>query len=439
LIKPIVAIIGRQNVGKSTLLNRVANKQVAIVEDFPGTTRDRIFADAEWNGLDFIVVDTGGLEFKDESLLAQNVRKQVEAAIEEADILVFLTDVKEGLMPADQTIAQILRKSNKPLVLAVNKVDNQKLEAEAAEFYRLGLGDPFLISGYHGRGVADLLDKVTGMLPPPPAVPESPVQGLSVAIVGHPHVGKSLLLNRLLGKNRSIVGETPGTTRDAIDTLLDFEGQNVILIDTAGIRRRGKVEQGIEWFSVLRAMRAIDRADIALVVIDATEPLTAQDAHIAGYIEKAGKGVILLVNKWDLVTEKNQTEYTEYIQDRLKFAPYAPILYISAKSGQQVDKILPMVFQIAQERSMQIPDEEVSNLIKEAVKSHNLPHKGKKVLELYSARQSGINPPAFRFVVNEPELVHFSYERFLENRIREVYGFKGTPIRLVFKIRGSKA
>jgi GTP-binding protein len=437
LIKPIVAIVGRQNVGKSTLLNRIAEKQVAIVEDFPGTTRDRIFADAVWNNIQFIIVDTGGLEFKDVSMLGQNVRKQVEAAIEEADVLIFLTDVKEGLMPADQTIAQILRKSNKPLILAVNKVDNQKLESEAAEFYQLGLGEPMVISSFHSRGVADLLDKVTGMLPPQPT-PAEPVKGLSVAIVGHPHVGKSLLLNRLLGKERSIVGETPGTTRDAIDTQLDFEGQNVVLIDTAGIRRKGKVEQGIEWFSVLRAMRAIDRADIGLLVVDATEPLTAQDAHIAGYIEKAGKGVAILVNKWDLVTEKDQTKYTNYIRDHLKFAPYAPILYISAKSGQRVNKVMPLVLQIAQERSLQIPDEEVNNLIKEAVKSHNLPHKGKKILELYSARQSGVNPPSFRFIVNEPDLVHFSYERFLENRLREIYGFNGTPIRLSFKIRGSK-
>lgn len=439
MIKPIVAIVGRQNVGKSTLLNRIANKQIAIVEDFPGTTRDRIFADAEWNSIQFTIVDTGGLEFEDKSLLGQDVRRQVEAAIEEADVIIFLTDVKEGLMPVDQTIAQILRKSHKPLVLAVNKVDNQKLESESAEFYKLGLGEPLIISGYHGRGVADLLDKVTGMLPPQPAPEENPVKGLCVAIVGHPHVGKSLLLNRLLGKDRSIVGENPGTTRDAIDTLLDFEGQNVVLIDTAGIRRKGKVEQGIEWFSVLRAMRAIDRADIGLLVIDATEPLTAQDAHIAGYIEKAGKGVAILVNKWDLVTEKDQTEFTDYIRDHLKFAPYAPILYISAKSGQRVNKVMPLVFQIAQERALQIPDEEVNNLIKEVVKSHNLPRKGKKVLEIYSATQGGVNPPSFRFVVNEPELVHFSYERFLENRLREVYGFNGTPIRLSFKIRGSKA
>ncbi len=439
MIKPIVAIVGRQNVGKSTLLNRIAEKQIAIVEDFPGTTRDRVFADAVWNNIPFTIVDTGGLEFKDVSMLGQNVRKQVESAIAEADVIVFVTDVKEGLMPADQTIAQILRKSNKPLVLAVNKVDNQKLESETAEFYQLGLGEPLIISGYHSRGVADLLDKVTGMLPPQPVDQAEPIKGLSVAIVGHPHVGKSLLLNRLLGQERSIVGETPGTTRDAIDTQIEFEGQNVLLIDTAGIRRKGKVEQGIEWFSVLRAMRALDRADIGLLVIDATEPLTAQDAHIAGYIEKAGKGVAILVNKWDLVTEKDQTEYTTYIRDRLKFAPYAPILYISAKSGQRVNKIMPLVFQIAQERSLQIPDEEVNSLIKEAVKSHNLPHKGQKILELFSARQSGINPPSFRFIVNEPDLVHFSYERFLENRLREVYGFNGTPIRLSFKIRGSKA
>jgi GTPase len=438
LIKPVIAIVGRQNVGKSTLLNRIAEKQVSIVQDYPGTTRDRIFADAVWNGISFTVIDTGGLEFKDNSTLAQNVRYQAETAIAEADVLIFLTDVRDGLMPADQTIAQLLRKSKKPVVLVVNKVDNQKLESEAAEFFRLGLGEPLCISGFHGRGVADLLDKVTSILPNHPIEKETPASGLSVAIVGHPNVGKSLLLNRLLGKDRSIVGDTPGTTRDAIDTPLDVDGQNVVLIDTAGIRRRGKVEKGIEWFSVLRAMRAIDRADVALLVVDATEPLTAQDAHIAGYIEEAGKGILILVNKWDLVTEKNQTEYTSYIQEKLKFAPYAPILYISAKSGQRVNKIMPVVFQIAQERAIQIPEEAIGNLIKESVKNRNMPHKGKKVLEVVSARQNGVKPPSFRFIVNDPELVHFSFERYLENRIREVYGFKGTPIRLSFKIRGSK-
>jgi GTP-binding protein len=436
LAKPVVVLIGRQNVGKSTLLNRIACKPVAIVEDFPGTTRDRIFADAVWNGVEFTLVDTGGLEFLDSTTVAKGVRKQAEAAIAEADVVVFLTDVKEGVMPIDGDISDILRKSKKPVIVAVNKVDSAKQESETAEFHRLGFKEIFPISGHHGRRVADLLDRIIELLPPPPAVPLPKFTGISLAIVGHPHVGKSLLLNKLLGTERSIVGDKPGTTRDAIDTPLDFEGQSMILIDTAGIRRRGKVEKGIEWYSVIRSMRAVDRADIALLVLDATETLTAQDTHIAGYVEKAGKGIIIVVNKWDLVTEKNKTVFTDYIQTRLKFVPYAPILFVSAKSGLGVNKIMPLVLQVAQERSMRIPDVEVNTLIKDAVSSHNMPHQGKKVLNLYSAAQTEINPPVFRFVVNDTKLIHFSYERFLENKLRGVYSFNGTPIRLVFKTKG---
>jgi GTP-binding protein len=257
-----------------------------------------------------------------------------------------------------------------------------------------------------------------------------------VAIVGRPNVGKSLLLNALLGEERSIVEDIPGTTRDAMDTALDFKGQNVILIDTAGIRRRGRIERGIEWYSVIRSMQAIDRADIALLLIDATEPLTAQDTHIAGYIEKAGKGIAILVNKWDLAENKNKAEYDKYFNDRLKFVPYAPILYISAKTGLGVNKIMPLTLQISQERSMRLPDAEVNDLIKDAVSSHNLPRAGKKVLTVYSVSQTGINPPTFRFTVNDSKLIHFSYQRFLENKLREIYNFRGTPIRLVFKTRG---
>jgi GTPase len=436
LPNPVVALIGRQNVGKSTLLNRIAGKQLAIVEDLPGTTRDRIFAEANWNGTDFTIVDTGGLEFLEKSHIAKEVREQAETAVHEADVIIFLTDVKEGLMPVDYEVADILRKSNKPVILAVNKVDSDKQKSESAEFFKLGFGDPFPLSGYHGRFVAELMDKVVSLFPPQDANQLKPDEGLKIAIVGRPAVGKSSLLNAILGVERSIVGETPGTTRDAIDTKLDFNGQNVILIDTAGIRRRGKVEKGIEWYSVLRAMRAIDRADIALLVVDATEPLTDQDTHIAGYVEKAGKGIIVLVNKWDLSTEKNKDAYDEYIYSRLKFATYAPILYISAKLCQGINKIMPMVVQIQQERSMRIPDEEINELIKAAVVSHNRPHIGNKVLDLYSASQSGINPPTFKFLVNDSKLIHFSYERFLENKLREVYSFKGTPIRLVFKARG---
>jgi GTP-binding protein len=434
LTNPIVALIGRQNVGKSTLLNRIAGKQLAIVEDFPGTTRDRIFADAKWNGTEFTMIDTGGLEFSDGSGLAKEVRKQAEAAISEADLVIFLTDIKNGLMPVDQDIADILRRSEKPVLLVVNKVDSEKQRNEAAEFYKLGFEEPIPISAHHGRGVAELLDKVVALLPA--KATEKVPEGIKVAIVGRPHVGKSMLLNRLLGKERSIVGSTPGTTRDAIDTNLDFEGQNVVLIDTAGIRRRGKVEKGIEWFAVLRAMRAIDRADIALLVVEATEPLTAQDTHIAGYIEKSGKGMIILVNKWDLATEKNKAVYDEYIESRVKFAAYAPVLYVSALSGQGVKQIMPMVVQINQERSMKIPTEELTELIKGSIASHNLPHKGNKILKFYSVSQDNINPPTFHFLVNDTELIHFSYERFLENRMREVYSFKGTPIRLVFKAKG---
>jgi GTPase len=435
-VSAVVALVGRQNVGKSTLLNRIAGKPLAIVEDLPGTTRDRIFADADWNGKYFNVVDTGGLEFLGDSTVARGARQQADRAIQEADLVLFLTDAKEGLMPDDYAIADKLRRTKKPVILAVNKVDSAKVEADMAEFYKLGLGDPQGISAYHGRGVADLLDKITGLLP---ADAEAHVEGpevLKVAIVGRPHVGKSLLLNSLLGEERAIVGTVPGTTRDATDTPFQFEGRPVLLIDTAGIRRKGKIEEGIEWYSVLRAMRAIDRADVALLVVDATETLTAQDTHIAGYVEKAGKGMALLINKWDIAPEKNKSVYDEFIKERLKFAPWVPIMYISAKTGQGLDKIMPLVMQIEQERSMRIPDDQVDALVKEAVAGHNLPRKGHLVLRLYSASQSGTRPPVFRFEVNDSRLIHFSYERFLENKLRDVYTFRGTPIRLVFKSRG---
>ncbi|MBN1188320.1 MAG: ribosome biogenesis GTPase Der [Dehalococcoidales bacterium] len=436
MTRPIVAIVGRQNVGKSTLVNRIAGKEIAIVEDWPGTTRDRIFTDTDWNGADFTLVDTGGLELQDQSEIAREVRKQAAAAIKEADIIVFLTEVSQGLMPSDQDIADILRRSQKPVILAVNKVDSEKQRSEASEFYRLGFGEIIPVSAHHGRGVAELLDKIVSVLPPRTDHEDATGTGIKLAIVGRPHVGKSLLLNSLLGKERSIVGNTPGTTRDAIDIGVDYNGQNMIIIDTAGIRRRGRIEKGIEWYSVLRSMRAIDRSDISLLVIDAVEPITDQDTHIAGYIEKAGKGIIILVNKWDLVTEKNKTIYNEYIASRLKFASYAPILYISAKLGQGINKIMPMIEQIGRERSMRIPDKEIETIVKEAVVAHNLPHKGNKVLSISSVKQSGINPPTFQFTVNDARLIHFSYERFLENRLRAIYSFRGTPIRLVFKTRG---
>ena len=430
--KPIVAIIGRQNVGKSTLLNRLAGKRVAIVEDQPGTTRDRIFASVSWQGVEFILVDTGGLELGAESTLAQGVRQQAEAAVSEADALIFLVDVIAGVVPADQEIADQLRQVSKPVVLVANKADNSRLEAEAVEFYQLGLGEPLPISAYHGRGTSALLDRVFALLPSlPPAEAEPEI--MKMAIVGRPNVGKSTLLNTLLGGPRVLVDEAPGTTRDAIDTLLDFEGQSMLLIDTAGIRRRGRRGVGVERHSAIRALRAIDRADIALLILDATELVTAQDTHIAGYIQQATKGIVLVVNKWDLAVNKKPVEFTRYIKSQLKFVAYAPVVYVSAKLGQGVKKVIPEVLQVYQERFKRLATAEVNEVIQRAAKAHILPRVGAKQLKIRYATQAEVNPPTFVFFVNDTKLVHFSYQRYLENKLRRSFGFAGTPLRLVFK------
>jgi len=433
--KPVVAIIGRQNVGKSTLLNRVAGKRIAIIEDLPGTTRDRILANVSWQGTEFTIVDTGGLEAKPQSTIAQGVKEQVEVAITEADVIIFLVDVRDGIMPSDLEIADMLRQASKPIVLVANKADNARLETEVVEFYELGLGEPLAISAYHGRGTAELLDRITALLPvPSPAEAEPEV--MKVAIVGRPNVGKSMLLNALLGKERAIVDDTPGTTRDAIDTLLDFQGQSVLLIDTAGIRRRGRLGVGVERYSVIRALRAIDRADIALPVVDATEPFTAQDIHIVGYIQQAVKGVVLVVNKWDLVADKNIAEWNRYVRSQLRFMPYAPVVYTSAKFGQGVDKIMPQVSQVYQERFKRLPTAVVNSVVQQAVAAHNLLRTGSKRLKILYATQAEENPPTFVFFVNDAKLIHFSYQRYLENKLRQSFGFVGTPLRLVFKTRG---
>ena len=433
--KPIVAIIGRQNVGKSTLLNRVAGERIAITEDLPGTTRDRILVSVLWQDTEFTMVDTGGLEAKPQSTVAQGVREQVEVAITEADVIIFMVDVRDGVIPLDLEIADMLRQASKPLLLVANKADNAKLENEAVEFYELGLGEPMAISAHHGRGTAELLDRIIAWLPVPPLVEAEP-EMVKVAIVGRPNVGKSMLLNALLGEKRAIVDETPGTTRDAIDTLFDFQGQSVLLIDTSGIRRRGRLGVGVERYSVIRALRAIDRADIALLVIDATEPFTAQDMHIAGYIQQAVKGVVLVVNKWDLVTDKNITEWNRYIRSQLKFMPYAPVLYTSAKFGQGVDKIMPQVCQVYQERLKRLPTAVVNGVVRQVVAAHNIPRSGGKRLKILYATQAEVNPPTFVFFVNDAKLIHFSYRRYLENKLRQSFGFVGTPLRLVFKIGG---
>jgi len=433
--KPIVAIIGRQNVGKSTLLNRVAGKRIAIVEDLPGTTRDRIFADVSWQGGEFTIVDTGGLELRPHSTIAQEVKEQVDVAIAEADIVIFLVDVKDGVVPTDLEIASMLRKTSRPIVLVANKADNARLESETVVFYELGLGEPLAISAYHGRGSAELLDKIVSLLPAPlPAKVEPEV--MRVAIVGRPNVGKSMLLNALLGEERTIVDDIPGTTRDAIDTVVDFKGQSVLLIDTAGIRRRGRLGKGVERYSVIRALRAIDRADVVLLVLDTAELLAAQDMHIAGYIQQAAKGIVLIVNKWDLALAKTTVECSRYIRSRLKFMSYAPILYVSAKFGQRVNEIMPKVSQVYQERLKRLPTALVNNVVQQVVAAHIIPRVGNKQLKVLFATQAEVNPPTFVFSVNDSSLIHFSYQRYLENKLRQSFGFVGTPLRLVFKTRG---
>jgi len=435
MTKPIVAIIGRQNVGKSTLLNRMAGKRLAIVEDLPGTTRDRILANVSWQGTEFAVVDTGGLELKPQSTIAQGVKEQVETAITEADIIIFLVDIRDGVVPSDLEIADMLRQVSKPLILVANKADNAKFETEAVEFYELGLGEPLAISAYHGRGTTELLDRIVSLLPTPTLVEAEP-ETMKVAIVGRQNVGKSTLLNALLGEERAIVDDIPGTTRDAIDTIFDFDGQSVLLIDTAGIRRRGRLGVGVERYSVIRALRAIERADIVLLILDATELITAQDMHIAGYIQQAAKGIVLVVNKWDLVVNKNTTEYNRYIRSQLKFMPYAPVLYISAKLGQGVSKIMPQVCQVYQERLKRLSTTTVNSVVQQAVAAHTLPRIGSKQLKILYATQAEVNPPTFVFFVNDANLLHFSYQRYLENKLRKSFGFAGTPLRLVFKTRG---
>jgi len=435
MIKPLVAIVGRPNVGKSTLLNRVVGKPLAIIEDKPGTTRDRNMADVAWGGVEFTIVDTGGLELAPDSAVGRGILAQIETAIEQANVIIDLVDVTGGLTPVDFEVADLLRRANKPVLLAANKADNAQRETEALEFYQLGLGDPIPISAHHGRGVAELLDKVVELLPAAGPAPEE-TEPIKVAIVGRPNVGKSMLLNALVGDERAIVDATPGTTRDAVDTRIDFEGQSVLLIDTAGIRRRGRVQPGVERYSVIRSMRAIDRADITLLVLDATETATSQDTHIAGYIQEAVKGIIIVINKWDLIEEKDIAKWTERIQGQFRFASYAPILYTSAKTGQGVSEIMPRVIQVYRERLKRLPTAAVNNVVQEAAAAHTRPRDGTRQLKILYATQAEVNPPTFVFFTSDAKLVHFSYRRYLENKLRQAFGFAGTPLRLIFKTRG---
>jgi GTP-binding protein len=435
--KPVVAIIGRPNVGKSTLFNRLLGKRKAIVEDLPGTTVDRIHSDISWEGHDLILVDCGGLEAKPGPAVRRKVRDQVEKAIAESDLVLLMVDARDGVLPADQETADIIRRARKPMMLVVNKVDTPKQEAEVPQFYELAMGDPIPVSAYHGKGIEELMQKVIGNLPDPtPAVAEP--ESMKIAIVGRPNVGKSLLLNTLLGEERVVVDEVAGTTRDTIDTVLQCKGEWVTLIDTAGIRRRGRIEQGIERYSFQRTGDAIERADIALLVVDAVEGITAQDVHILGYIHKAFKGAILLINKWDLVDVKDTSMWMEVVRRKTRFMPYIETLFISAKTGQGVVRILPLARGIYQERLRSLDPALLASIVMDAEAAKQSPKQGRRRLKVYKATQTAINPPTFSFLVNDAKLVHFSYQRFLENKMRQYCGFKGTPLRLLFKGKGEK-
>lgn len=440
---PIVAIIGRPNVGKSTFFNRLVGERRAIVEGMPGTTRDRLYGTTEWNGVEFLVVDTAGILFGEEdpdasiAEISYRAREQAELAIAEADAIIFMVDGREGLTSADADVAEVLRPTSKAVILAVNKADSQERQFDAVEFYALNLGDPIPMSAYHGLGTGDVLDRVVEALPPNPPT-DADTDQVRIAIVGRPNVGKSSLLNTLLGQQRSVVSSVPGTTRDTIDTELTYEGKKITLIDTAGIRRSGKIQRGVEKYSVLRALRAIERCDIALLLIDAQEGVTAQDTHIAGMILEANKGVALLVNKWDALEKDTHTfnQYTQGVQEAFKFIDYAPILFISALTGQRVNRILPLALEIASERHKRVPTSDLNNLLRDAVtKQAPMATKKGAHLRIYYATQPQVDPPVFLFFTNNHELVHWSYGRYLENRIRERYGFRGTPIVIVFRSR----
>ena len=443
MTRPIVAIVGRPNVGKSTLFNRLVGERRAIVQDEPGTTRDRVYGTTDWGGIEFTIVDTGGLlddrEIASASLseIARHTQDQATSAIAEADVIVFVVDAKAGLTSGDHEVADILRRADKPTILAANKADSLDRRDAAVDFYNIGLGEPIPISAYHGGGTGDLLDRVVEALPE--AEEEEESEGPRIAIAGRPNVGKSRLLNALLGQERAIVSDVPGTTRDSLDTVIEWAGQPLTLIDTAGIRRRGRVEQGIERFSVLRSMRSIDRSDVVLLVIDATEEFTAQDLHIAGYVEEQKKGMVVVVNKWDLVEKDNHTmdDYRAKAKEALDFMPYVPLVFISAKFGQRVQQVLESALIVVGEREKRVSTGSLNKLLKDAVAKHPPASRPGKWLKFFYATQADASPPTFVFFCNDPEHIHFSYRRYLENELRAEYGFVGSPIRMSFRSRAS--
>ncbi|PZC50922.1 MAG: GTP-binding protein [Chloroflexi bacterium] len=438
--KPIIAIVGRPNVGKSTLFNRLVGHRVAVVAEEPGTTRDRISLDVIWQDRTFIIMDTGGLDYDESIRLSKEVEEQVEAAIDSADAIIFLTDARDGITSLDLAIGQRLRKSEKPIFMAVNKADNTKLAQNTAEFYGIKLGDPMPISAHHNLGIDNLMSTISQQLPKKTDEASKDTQTLSLAIIGRVNVGKSSLLNALLGEERAIVSDIPGTTRDSIDTRLQYADQRLLLIDTAGIRRRGKVVPGIEKFSVLRSVRSIDRADVIFFVMDATELATAQDTHIAGQITDAFKGVVIIVNKWDLAEANGVTasDCITEIRERFKFMPYAPIRFVSALEKNGISSAIEAAIMVFDDLTKEVEEEKLNNEVISAMSKHLPPNRGRRHLRVHKVLQEGINPPTFTFYVNYPDLVHFSYRRYLENRLREGLGFRWSHLKLQFKSRSSR-
>lgn len=438
--KPIVAIVGRPNVGKSTLFNALAGEMISIVKDTPGVTRDRVYAEVSWLDQDFTLIDTGGIEPDSKDVILSQMREQAQIAIDTADVIIFLTDVKQGLVDSDSKVADMLRRSGKPVVLVVNKVDSYaKMMPDVYEFYNLGIGDPMAISAASRQGIGDMLDEVTKYFPEHSSEEEEDERP-RIAIVGKPNVGKSSIINKLLGENRVIVSDVAGTTRDAVDTAIRHNGKEYVFIDTAGLRRKSKIKEELERYSIIRTVTAVERADVVLVVIDAEEGVTEQDAKIAGIAHERGKGVVIVVNKWDAIEKHDKTmyEYERKVRQVLSYMPYAEIMYVSAKSGQRLPKLYDMIDMVIENQNLRVATGVLNEIMTEAVAMQQPPSDKGKRLKLYYITQVAVKPPSFVIFVNDKELMHFSYTRYLENKIREAFGFKGTSLKFFIRERKEK-
>ena len=435
---PLVAVVGRPNVGKSTFFNKVVGKRLSIVEDTPGVTRDRIYAEAEWCGVHFALIDTGGIEPDSKDIILAQMREQAEMAIDTSDVILFMVDGKEGLTAADREVGEMLMKTGKKVVLAVNKIDNKSLPDDFYDFYELGLGEPIPISSANMLNLGDLLDEIVASFPE--GAGEEEDDSIKIAMIGKPNVGKSSLVNKILGENRVIVSPIAGTTRDSIDTPFEFDGDRYTLIDTAGIRRKSKVNEDIEKFSVIRAVAAIERCDVCMLMIDAQDGVTEQDKKIAGIAHEAGKGIVILVNKWDLIEKETNTmkKFREDIEAELGFMSYAPSIFISALTGQRVDQVMGMAKVVSENRAMRVPTGQLNTVITDATMMKQPPSDKGKRLKIYYVTQVGVKPPLFSFKINSRPLMHFSYSRYLENQIRKAFGFEGTSLKFVFREKGEK-